>query len=748
MADPTKLVLPWNRIPPKWTPETAREINEDLQALTNAVNALSSKVDTLPTTTSTGTPGTPGRPGFDGLDGADGSESVIPGPQGPIGPQGPTGPAGSGSGGGILMPYHEEYAPDDTPDPVVVPGIPGPQGPTGATGPTGPAGAGGGASMPYFPDSFIPDDSPDLLPLPGMALAAQVAAQAATVSWGTPTVLALDVDFTFASDGLVVLYNTVSQGGTFKINTVVIGGVASNQSSTCGFPYSSGQTGHIVSGGGSGLTAAFYPFTGGCGWGAPVSLTTSVNFTQTASGLVLIYNSGNQASTYVLAGTTYAETAVDANDSVGVPYIAGQTAQVTAGGAGAGLVAHYYPFTGNGAWGAAVSLSTGVNFTETASGLIVQYNSGNQGSTLTLNGAAVGGVFNTGHHAANNPYTVGQTANIGLVGGAGFLAWFFPLPSSTSGGGTVVTGGNFSTNVSTAVVGSPVVFADTSGKLGTTTVNRLQLTGSGNPQGVVAAALGCEYADTSTGYVYLKLGGASTAYGWYRIPFLGAGAAAGLIGWVTAVGPGSTNAFIGNSSGSLGVLTGTAVNSPAYLVSGGRTYAQAQTGAVSGNTSAVTTNSTSITKLLDDDIDVTCEFLTPADITNIRFWFGLSSASPTTDTDTLGSGSTGGALCFRYSTAAGDGGWVGYTAAGGGGSTHVSATILAIAASTAYKLRVRFVRAGTPTVYFSINDGTETAMTANLPATGGSQMVVLGVCTKANLLKVYSYRSIAATIGA
>jgi hypothetical protein len=272
--------------------------------------------------------------------------------------------------------------------------------------------------------------------------------------------------------------------------------------------------------------------------------------------------------------------------------------------------------------------------------------------------------------------------------------------------------------------------------------------GAGTPQGAISAALGTIYEDTATGYVYFKAGGASTAFGWYRVALVGAGTAAGLVAWNAAAGPGSTNAFTGNSSGALNGLSATSANAPAYVLSAaGRTYGQASTGAVSGNTTALTTNATSITKLLDDDIDVTFEVLTPADITNIRFWLGLSSASPTADTDTLGSGSTGGALAFRYSTAAGDGGWVGYTAAGGGGATHVSATILAIAASTTYKLRVRFVRAGTPTVFFSVNDGTETAMTANLPATGGSQMVVLGICTKANLLKSLAWRTMAATIG-
>jgi hypothetical protein len=269
--------------------------------------------------------------------------------------------------------------------------------------------------------------------------------------------------------------------------------------------------------------------------------------------------------------------------------------------------------------------------------------------------------------------------------------------------------------------------------------------GAGTPQAAISAALGTIYEDTATGYLYVKAGGAATAFGWYRINLFGSGAVAGLLGWVAMVGPGASNAFSGNTSGLFNALTATSANSPAFVLQGAKTYGQAQTGAVSGNTTALTTNATSI-KLLDDEIDVTVDLLTASDITNIRYWVGITAASPTTDTDTLASGTAGGALMFRYSTAAGDGGWVGYTS-NGAGTTHVSATVLAIAASTAYKLRIRFVRAGTPTVFFSVNDGTETAMTANLPATGNAQFIAIGVCTKTTAAKTIAWRSMAATIG-
>lgn len=105
---------------------------------------------------------------------------------------------------------------------------------------------------------------------------------------------------------------------------------------------------------------------------------------------------------------------------------------------------------------------------------------------------------------------------------------------------------------------------------------------------------------------------------------------------------------------------------------------------------------------------------TPSDLTSYRLFMVLTAASfaPSTDTP-LGGGS--GLIGFRYSTAAGDGGWVGYSS--DGVSTSVTATVAAIATSTRYLLRIR-VDESVPAVYFSVNNGTEVSLTTNLPAAG------------------------------
>jgi hypothetical protein len=52
------------------------------------------------------------------------------------------------------------------------------------------------------------------------------------------------------------------------------------------------------------------------------------------------------------------------------------------------------------------------------------------------------------------------------------------------------------------------------------------------------------------------------------------------------------------------------------------------------------------------------------------------------------------------------------------GSTQNVGSVLggAITVSTVYKLKIRIVSGGTPTAYFSVNDGAEQAMTTNFPA--------------------------------
>jgi hypothetical protein len=434
---------------------------------------------------------------------------------------------------------------------------------------------------------------------------------------------------------------------------------------------------------------------------------------------------------------------------------------VSGGGAGTGLVATFYPFTGNGNWVAPVSLTANANFTETASGLTIGYNSGNQGATIFENGLNVGGTFNSGHHTGAVPYTNGQTGQWTTVGGTGFLAWFFALPTagSSSGGSGGGGGGNFSTNVTTSTVGTPVVFADTSGKLGTTTTNELVIVGAGIPQGNVAASVGRQYRDTNTGFLWFKRGGGTTAYGWYRMLFPGSGM--GGTGQAYEVFPSQGAATFANPN-STGVMnpatsTGAAPFTVANAVSGtrttvnGRVY-QVVTGSASSGVATSATAPLGTTSndylLLDGDFDLVLDLLTGATITSVRFWFAVTSVA-IANTDTLGS-TNNGAVGIRFSTVVPDAGFVGFTnnAVGGvGGGSSTTASLGSVATSTEYRLRIRFVRAGTPTVYFSVNDGTEASLTANIPATGFVMVPGMGWAPQTASARAFGWCYMGATIG-
>lgn len=719
--------LPFAHIAKEYTPETATQINQDLAKLARVLNTVIVQVNTTSTGGSStgGTAGVAGPIGPRGFDGDEGDLGPVgpPGPQGATGPQGPAGPSGTGGGGaGIAFPI-PLYGDDDALG-----------GESGGPAP-GTIGLQGGSTIGSSTGS--------------------------TVSWGTPTVLAFGTNFTFLTDGLVVLYNAVSQSATLALGGSTVGGVTSTQSDSCSFPYRANQTGNITAGGGSGLQALFYPFTGGCGWAAPVSVTTGSNFTETSDGLVLITNTNNQSATYTLNAVNYGEVTTTTNDTMSMPYQAGQTAIVSVGG-GAGVTANFYAFTGNGKWTNPVSLSTGADFTEAASGLIVQYNSGNQGSLLLLNGAAIGGTNNGVHDACAMPYTAGQTAHINVVGGAGFNAYFFGLPvSGGSSGGGGSTGGNFSTNVTSVTPGTPVVFADSSGRLGTSTINRLTLAGTGNPQGVISAALGYEYVDTSTGFKYLKRGGGSTAYGWYRVVLQGSGM--GVAGQIFSVfiteGTASPAVLQGygvfgqpTSAGTAIFASATNVGTNARSVVNGHTYINTTGSAVSGTTSSVNGAVPAAANAfipLDSECDLVFDMRTDAAITSMRFWFGLTSVA-IANSDTQGSASNG-AVGIRYSTVAGDTGFVGFTnnAVGGvGGGSSVTAALNTIATNTEYRLRIRFVRAGTPTAYFSVNDGTEIALTANIPATGVIMIPAYGWTPQTNAARTIGFGYMGGTFGA
>jgi hypothetical protein len=107
---------------------------------------------------------------------------------------------------------------------------------------------------------------------------------------------------------------------------------------------------------------------------------------------------------------------------------------------------------------------------------------------------------------------------------------------------------------------------------------------------------------------------------------------------------------------------------------------------------------------------------TPAAITTFRLLISLNeTADPTVgttvNTDTPSTANENG-LYFRYSTVAGDGGWVAQSVDGSGRT--LSSTILAIAVSTIYVLTLTVN--STSSVTFDVN-GSQQTLTTNIPTT-------------------------------
>lgn len=278
-------------------------------------------------------------------------------------------------------------------------------------------------------------------------------------------------------------------------------------------------------------------------------------------------------------------------------------------------------------------------------------------------------------------------------------------------------------------------------------------TGTTHPQGVQAAAIGSFYQNTSNGYVYRKMGGASTAYGWYYVdPGEGMGGPTAWRSTPTGLGVDTT---VGSRWSSLGYFApGIADGGTDFAVAGSPTMSRvypggkrfsSAVGSATINTVTSFTTPLTIVKAIDDDIDVWVELRTGGAITTIRLWFGISNES-LTNTDTWGTGAGKGALAIRYSTVAGDGGWVGFTSNGTGNSGATS-TVASIAIDTTYRLRVRFVRQGTPTCYFSVNDSTETSLTTNIFTTGSTFGIVLGFINTAASSRTLLFSGFGGSVG-
>lgn len=132
-------------------------------------------------------------------------------------------------------------------------------------------------------------------------------------------------------------------------------------------------------------------------------------------------------------------------------------------------------------------------------------------------------------------------------------------------------------------------------------------------------------------------------------------------------------------------------------------------------TAASATSAASISSpnnsLLERGLDIDAQFIirSPSTLTSVRAWIGFFSTFVGIDADTA----PGHAAAFRFSSVAGDTGWRGVVR--DGATQQVTSNIGTVVAATQYRLRIRMVMAGTPTIYFSVNGGAESSLTANLP---------------------------------
>lgn len=279
-------------------------------------------------------------------------------------------------------------------------------------------------------------------------------------------------------------------------------------------------------------------------------------------------------------------------------------------------------------------------------------------------------------------------------------------------------------------------------------------TGSGNPQGVLAAAVGSLYRDTVTGNMFRKYGGSTTAYGWYLERGIGMGSSYGPQYYgVTAGVDSDTGTLFANTGQFLrfGVMSSTglgwqAQGSPGTVtrtnVTGEGWFIQFKSANTTGTVSGLR-GGQGIVGWLDNDFDVVFKIRPRTDVTTARYWVGMASTAPTAS-----DANAGNAIMVRYSTNVPDAGWVGYVRNSTGPVTSSTSSLGTMTADTVYRVRIRFIRSGTPTAYFSVNDGTEQSLTSGVPATGGTQAPYFTVEPLGNVGRPVEWQSMDFILGA
>lgn len=191
-----------------------------------------------------------------------------------------------------------------------------------------------------------------------------------------------------------------------------------------------------------------------------------------------------------------------------------------------------------------------------------------------------------------------------------------------------------------------------------------------------------------------------------------------------------------------GIANPTTANSPANANDSSNTFMTLPTTAAAGNIAGWITGSFNLIRPSYDPI-IEVIVKTGSDLTSQRDWIGLVDAD-ITNVDTLAAGRE--FIGFRYSSVAVDPGWMPVL---NDGTTQNVGTAMggAIQASTVYKLKIRVVSSGTPTAYFSVNDGAEQAMQTNFPPIATDLGAICRCIAVAASIRSYSFASFDAQWG-
>lgn len=270
--------------------------------------------------------------------------------------------------------------------------------------------------------------------------------------------------------------------------------------------------------------------------------------------------------------------------------------------------------------------------------------------------------------------------------GSGNTDWSYPISDIRS--------------IVTSTSNSAMAMTDGSGLATWTTSVEPVFTGSGSPQGVLTADRGRLYRDTATGRLYVNDGPSGNTTWRLNAPsFIDLDIQA----W-QAVDHNTPQYTFTNTRAQM-----TATGTTNATQSGGNFFITQTSAATTGQIADITPSYYSITNVSTNP-DFQIVLHTPASVANLRLWVGLISAAQT-DSDTM----TGHGAMLRYSTVAGDAGWVPVTR-NGSSQTVGTALTSTPTTSTVYRMRIRTIDAGV-TWRFSVNGGTETTQTGTVPAT-------------------------------